>query len=587
MYTISNEAKTALNKSFRDESHVRITYGLVDPDAPSLSTLVDNGHLGFSDVTEIDNIGFTVEKTYETLEPNRFILNDLGIVKAIDDTFPQGYVSSEMSKIDRTFNTNPTITITFSEVTSLAGLTIDFDTIKNSYPSLFNIKAYNGVSLSYNNDYTPNTSSAYVVPTQMDDIDKIVFEFKETAIPYRRIRLNKLIYGILINLATEDITKCELKQSIELNSFELPLNEFNFEILDIDRNYDPENPSNYLDYLEAGQEVAFFIGQTLDDNSIEWIPMCLDLTTGEAQVTDGGVAKLINFKTQSLLVGLNTIYDEGIYYVGGHSLADLITDVITFAGVQDKFIIDSSLNSITTKVMLYNMSCKECLQLLVNAGNCNFNIQRDGKIKIEPVTFGTTEFDFTLSNSITDPTFKSIPRIKNFYSKYYDVSLEADSEIASVDISGATNLDVIVNYEPASSISYTNVGLTVNGSPTIFGSKMLINVTGSGTIKVRGSLLKYTEVAYNVNVNPQGSDISVSNTLISDLTTCANWVTFQSDLFAHQHSYSFDQRGFPQLDVQDDVTFQNIDEDTITGKIIENTISFDGTLKGKTKVVAI
>ena len=205
MYTISNEAKVALDKPFRDESHVRITYGLVDPDAPSLSTITDNGALPYSDSSEIDDIGVEVEKTYETLEHNRFILNDIGIVRAISDTYKQGYVSSEMSKIDRTFDVNPVLTINFSEVISLVGLTIDFDVIKNGCPSLFNVKAYNGISLSYDNDYTPNVSSSFIVSTQMDDIDKLVFEFKETATPYTRIRLTKLIYGILLKLFTEDI----------------------------------------------------------------------------------------------------------------------------------------------------------------------------------------------------------------------------------------------------------------------------------------------------------------------------------------------------------------------------------------------
>jgi hypothetical protein len=585
MYTISTDLTNALDKSFRDKSHVRITYGLVDPDAPSLSTLADNGHLDYSILNDAETPKFEVTTTYGTLELNRFALDGLGLLKSDSDTYKQGYIGSAVSGADGTFTVNPTITINFSDFLSLSGLTFNFDTIMDEYPSLFNVTAYNNTTVVHTADYVPTRSGMYAITDQMETINKLVFEFKKTVLPYRRIRIFNLFYGLVIQLNTENINTCTLSQTVEFGCFSLPKNNFTFEILDLERSYDPENPDNLLKFLEAWQEVDFEIGHKLDTGAIEYVPMAHTYSDGTSSVTDGGVCKIVTFNSNSLLDMLNKVYDEWVYSAGGYTLYQLATNILTFAGFTGKFTLDTSLKSVTTKMILSGKTVRELLQLIANAGNCNLLVQRDGTVKIAPNPNVASAFDFTLMKVTSDPTLSRIPAIRQFTSKYKAVSLEANSEIGKVDITGASSTQYVIEYEPSTGITYTNSGLTVVGTPQIFSTKMVITVTGSGTIVVSGTKLKYTDVVYSTTVNPIGSDLEVSNELISDKTSCIAFVNYQIGLFAKQDSYSFDHRGFPQTDLLDNVTMQNIHEDIIPAKVIENSITFNGIISGKTKVV--
>jgi len=72
-------------------------------------------------------------------------------------------------------------------------------------------------------------------------------------------------------LSSNDLISCELSQSGDLLSFELPKAEFNFELDNIDGRYNPENPNNKLKSLSKKDLVKVQITQHYNDGTSETI----------------------------------------------------------------------------------------------------------------------------------------------------------------------------------------------------------------------------------------------------------------------------------------------------------------------------
>ena len=194
MYNISQKCTDALNKPFRDETYVQITFGLVDVDAPSTSTITDNGHLSFSNAEKLDDDqSIIVSKTYQTLELNRFLLDGYNVVYDETNDLYQGYVGTVVSDENGEFLTQkPMITIDFSVITEMAGFTMFFDEYLGNYPSEFSLKAYNNSRVVLDKTYNP-TSTMYVTPDTIPPCNKIEIVCNKTNVPYRRFRVTKII----------------------------------------------------------------------------------------------------------------------------------------------------------------------------------------------------------------------------------------------------------------------------------------------------------------------------------------------------------------------------------------------------------
>ena len=145
MYSVSEQYKEQMNKEVRNFSYMRVNFGILTPDASTENSMVDNGHMYYSNIDDVD-FGDNVEKRYLTFEHNKFILdgNNLLPLEVGSGKVPyyQGYVSKEMSGSDGTFTNPPKITISFHRPFSFIGLTFRFGKYFNNYPSEFDIIAY-------------------------------------------------------------------------------------------------------------------------------------------------------------------------------------------------------------------------------------------------------------------------------------------------------------------------------------------------------------------------------------------------------------------------------------------------------------
>lgn len=585
MYIVTEEYKSQFNRPLRNFSHVEIVFGLIDPDAPGLSSVVDNGGLPYSNSANVD-LGTGVTFTYSTLEKNRFVLNGKNPIPPTSNWVFQGYCGNKLSDENGVWGDKPKITINFSEPTTLSGLTFLFDYTTNDHPVDFRIKTYLLGSL-VSEDLTHPTNYRFIHEMLTSEIDKIELIFEKSKFPYRRARLLSLTYGLIQYLETKDVSSVSITNEIDILSSKLPKCDMSFSILDFDKKYDPESPDSIWAYLEANQPVSYRLGYELDDGDIEWINMSSTYTTGEISISNSGIVTEITFKTSSIISKLQDIYNEDVYRTSPISLFDLANNIMVFAGFPQAIVLDDYLKTIYTTNTLYNKSVGECLQLIANAGMCVMSITRDGSIRINRRTPILEDFNLDLSRSTSVPTSRKYPQLRSIITSYSVNSLNAEYEvIGEISVNNAVNKEVIFNgYTPSAEFLINCPGVTIIGTPLHFSTKTILNVTGTGKITLSAKKILSTNVEFSKQYNLLGSDLEISNPLISTVSHSESYCDWVATILNKRTEYASEHRGFPEIDVLDNIYFQGNFASLIPVTVLSNTTNFNGTISGNSKLL--
>ena len=164
-----------------------------------------------------------------TLELNRWLLNG---TREIYQTQVFGLFSSVVSGADGVFAAAPTLTINFPQQFSGVGLSFRFGTDEVDYPGHIAITWYQGATVISSKEFFPNANS-YFCENEVTAFDKIVVEFLATALPYRRVRLESVMFGLVREFGPADLTKAELVQEVNLISAELAINTMDWSFRDV------------------------------------------------------------------------------------------------------------------------------------------------------------------------------------------------------------------------------------------------------------------------------------------------------------------------------------------------------------------
>ena len=288
MYIVSEDYKTQIRNTLRNPSYIKVDFSVVDPQArgdSDLSSITEQ--LYYSNLTDDTLASYDVNKTYNTLELNRFLLDGKNpLAPAVDDTFIyQGFVGSEISDSTGIWTAPQKITVDFrTTYFKFIGLTFSFDSIKGDYPKDLRIIAYKDSVEVYNTLVYPNSAVNWCIEDEIPECNKLEIASTQSNTPYRRFRLENLLFGIFKTFENDVIESAKWIRNVDLLNSKLPTHTFDFKIIDVDREYDPENPSGIYKYMEEEQPIKFYFGYELDDESIEWIKCGDVFTTGELQV---------------------------------------------------------------------------------------------------------------------------------------------------------------------------------------------------------------------------------------------------------------------------------------------------------------
>lgn len=597
MYNVSEAYKNEMRQEVRNFSYMKIKFGVTDPDAQRYGYVsATSSKLAYSsepDLVDEKN----VSRRYGTLEPGFWLLD------GSKNTFPtnagwQGFVSTGLSNDAGVIYSPASITIKFKhgDYYRFFGLTFRFDVKCQEWPENVTIKSYQNGTLIDTQTHTVDNYEFVVesrIPAGEDTyLDTLVVEFSKTRIPRRRFRLEGITLGVYKNINESRIINAEWSRSNDLMNTTAPIDEFNFSFYDEERFYNPENPSGIWSYLDEGQQITTQYGYELDDGSIEWVPGGSHYTNGAPTVDDSGVLSQVSFKAVSRIQSLNDVYEAGIYNDSGVTLYQLAVDVLTFMDLKPTdYVLSNSLKNYSTKVPLPVLTARELLQLIANAGMCVLYVNRNNQIVFETRNNSTVQ-DFTFNNDCVydvQPTLKKYPVLKELTTVVHRLVKGSElEELATVDIEKATGEIYTVDYEMGTGIQITvSTGLTLNQTYMIGSYRAKVQLTGSGTLTVKGYPINDCTYSITNAFNVKGEPCSVDNQLITYEGHCRLFNSWLASVLSRRNQYHFEERGFPEIDIADNVLIDTYYVAEGQATVVANKISYNGALKAETEVLGI
>ena len=589
MQSVSQDWKDNQEKILANESYVEISFKVTDPDAYEDASATDNSHVSFADtnyiVSEVDkNI-----RPYATLEMNQFVLDGGRDILPNSNYGEVGFVGGAISSANKTYSTNPIVTINFTKVHSnmLQGVTIKWSEFLGEYAEEFKVSAYNGNTLVASKTVTGNESVLSVVNVDIINYNKITIEVVKWSIANRRARIDEVFIGINKIYSKKDIFSYSCSQTVDPISASLPTSDISFSLNNVDNSYNPQNAEGLSKYLVERQSVTVRYGYKLDDGNIEWIKGGTYYLS-EWDTEQNGLEA--NFKARDLLEFMTGTYYLGVYNANGTSLYDLALSVLQDADLplnsdgSVKWVIDDSLKNITTVAPLPIDTHANCLQMIANAGECVIYQDRKNVLHIEPLASGETN-DYTISkfNSYSKPGVtlsKPLKQVEVPFNSYAVANELSYMFEGTVTVNGATEL--LITYSSAATNVKASVvsGGTLN-SATYYSNACILNITGTGTVslQVYGNALTVSSVNTIVSSSDSGETISVSNPLITDHNRAMSVGRWVESYRKNRMVLDLSWRADPRLDALDIVDNEN---DYTTNKVIMTDVkySYKGAFRG-------
>ncbi len=594
MYELSTDLNEASQQIIRKPSHLRVFFGIIDPNAVENSTITTNGEMLYSDANAIDIVSNKTQFPYSRTYENGIILDGGIYCMSPDNLLYQGYASSAISKVDNTFSTNPILTFAFDAYINLRGLTFTFVKRNNNYPTLMTIRLYDDTTLLETFTDVEVDNIEFVFEQNMPSsgyFNKMQVEFTKTRYPRRDVLLQNIVFGVYKTLDGDVITTCTLTRSVDLINGSQPIETLNFTIIDPDRLYDPENPSGVWEYMDSEQPIFAELGYEIADGSTEYIPMCSYYTTGAATVENGEIPQ-VSFSAVSLLGHLANDYLYGIYNSAGVTLYELAESVMESLNLQlnedgsKKWDFDYDvLSQFRTYTPLSVLPVRDCLQLIASAGGCVLSTNRYGNIEIKKVNYSVAEdFSFTKDNIFSLPKITKYPQVKDVVVGYSLISVSDELKtLVDEDISSTSDYSLVLSYNLSTNHSYATTGtLSIVGTPAFYASVCEITVKGTGTLTITGNEIISDSNTYRKNYNNAGDDCPVTMELINSLSHASQYADYIYDYVKLRNVYNVEDRGFIELDPLDIVSADTGYD--YTDIVLTNcSLTYNGALRGSTE----
>ena len=611
MQSVSQDWKNNQNNQLVSESFVEIVLDMVDPEASTDASAVDNGSEIISNTGRIVKEVETEITPYATLEQNLWVLDGSKQIMSSDNIKDCGYVGNVLSDANGVFSVTPIITIAFEEVhyNPLNGVTITWGKVMGDYPKSFTITAYNGETTVAEKTVTDNKDVTTAVFIDVPEYDSIKISIHDWCLPYRRARVEEVIIGVKMSYTKDNILSLNHSMENDFVASSLPVNTLSFSIDNRDKSFDPNGLTGLSRYLVEGQEISVKYGYQLNDR-VEWINSGTFYLSGWETTSQNNQ---VDYEATSLLSLLNITYNQGMYYETGRSLYDLATDVLTFANLplsrdgNVKWVIDESLKDIITMSPLYIDTAANCLQLIANAGCCVMYVDRNDILHIEKRDPVDSDYTISRDNSFDKPDITLSSPLKKIIVPVYSYSL-AQTEDEEGDIVNAyTSIHDGTYYLPDDVVSnkidtevvfttdspmgkYTVKGIDVCKASIVsynaFSCRVLIDITlpAQPRLRVKGVEVVQSRTERVIDVNPKGDEITIDNYLITNekmASDVAEWVKLWLN---HRQTQSVSWRADPRLDTLDLI---NNETDYGNGKMLVTRIdytyngAFRGTAEGR------
>lgn len=358
-----------------------ISFGLVDVDAKADSSASISDKQPFVNLADLKADFLTVTK-YATLEQDQWKAD--GTFDIMDDSISGGVGLWSLSQSDSAgvFSSPPILTMTFSTQHSSNGITLDFSPYEDFCDDL-NVKWYNGVSLLYSVNFTPDSTNYFCSQT-VSNFNKIVITFNGTSVPYRYLKLKRIVYGEEIKFTGSEIIQAGVLEEINPISAEISINTLDFQLYSEDARFSIINPTGVFAALQNWQPIQAM--ENIDGVDRDMGTFYLKSWENVSE----NVAKLSGVD----LVGMidETYFLGGIY--SGVSAGTIISAIMASANAQ--YTLDASFTGVLLDGWIPYCTHREALQQVCFAIGAVVDGSRSYKINIKPapsVSSGTITGD--------------------------------------------------------------------------------------------------------------------------------------------------------------------------------------------------
>lgn len=499
MYNVSQAYKESMKKPIRNHSYMKVMLGLINQEAQA-SAEVENQtqYAEFSDLQTI------------------FTKNDIGNQYA---TYEQGFWKADGEKLfiprdesdyiknglitDGLFSGTVLIQFSFGYGASdIRGLTIQFG---ECCPTEFTVITSDGTEYPYEND-----SDYFETDQVFENTESITLKIEAMSIPNNRVRIFYVKFGLGLEYDNEWIQSADSSWVLSAINDDLPEVEFSVKLRNDDQRFNVDNPSSEINFLETGQRVSVSQGYELDDGSIEWLQLhTLYVQEWSADDSQATIKTVDRFKYMS------DNYYKGQYYEDGITLYDLAVLVLEDAGMEpSEYYIDSYLKKVTVYNPIPDVTHKEALQIIANAGRCIMDYDRYGRIRIYSAFL--PDFETTSNGTVyySDVTAIDHETQKNLYATYAQDYWKADGKMLFVPESGVQDAGYVSEQISGSDGLFTEnpiITRTLEAKYKCFGlrifftgnlpKKFIIRTYADGTlndtVEITSNIAKNYELSYS------------------------------------------------------------------------------------------
>lgn len=325
------------------------------------------------------------------------------------------YISENISNENGRFETPIQFYILAEGFYASTGITLIFDEIKNIYATHLNIKWYRNNVLLHDEYFYP-TSANYFCNAKVDFYNKIVITFYSSNLPFHRLRMSAIEYGLKIEFEGNELKSAKIIQEIDPISSSIPANTFDFTIdskRDIDFSFQARQPIEC--YFNNNPIAVTFIKNVKRKSKTIW-----------------------DIKSEDYIGLMDTIYFKGGLYTNKRA-EELLRDIFAVAKIPHELKSDFS-NVYLTGYIPYT-TCREALMQVVFAMGAVADTSNSDFVKI-----------FYLNNAVS----QKIPKRRIFVGQNFDNETRVTA-VELVSHSYSEISDTVVAYEAQKSGSGSNI----------------------------------------------------------------------------------------------------------------------------------
>lgn len=336
---------------------VRVEYGGVAVGAKNNFVPTTEDKAYFVDLSELQE-DISTHKNYGNPCELYSVLLDGNTLGVPDNTAEEklGLWSEQITNADGFFETPVEVTFKSENYFTSSGISLTFDTYNNIFATNINIKWYQADKIVSDKDFQPD-KPFYFCMNKVEYYNKVVITFKSLNMPYNRLKLRSIEYGMRLTFYDDEIRKAKIIQEIDPLSTKISINTCDFTL---------DSKKNIEFSFEERQPISVYFNDELRSTTF-------------VKSAKRKSKNIWNIQGEDYIGLMDTVpYYGGIY--SNKNAVELITDIFSVAKIP--FVIDESFSGEFVSGYIPYTTCRDALMQVVFAIDAVVDTSNSDKVKI-------------------------------------------------------------------------------------------------------------------------------------------------------------------------------------------------------------